>query len=242
MAYTGKRVLVTGGGRGLGLEIAKVFHEAGAAIVVVDKEENLLTSVKASYPSWTTVKADLLDWEGTVKALASVEACHHVVNNAGVNFRQDFLDITPDKLDLIFGVNFKATVNVSQIMAKKMIENKIEGTIVNIASYAGKIPLPSISMYSGSKGAVIMVTKSMSMELGPHNIRVNCICPTYMITDFTREYINKETERFEKILGKQVMKKFLDPVDAAKAVLYLSSPEAAMINGASLDIDGGCFV
>jgi NAD(P)-dependent dehydrogenase (short-subunit alcohol dehydrogenase family) len=96
-------------------------------------------------------------------------------------------------------------------------------------------------MYSASKAAVVMLTKSMSLEFGPHQINVNCICPTYMITDFTKEYIDKNPERFEQILNKQVIKKFLEPVDAAKSVLYLSSDAASMINGTSLDIDGGVY-
>jgi len=241
MAFAGKRVLVTGGGRGLGLEIAKVFHDSGATLVILDREETLLAEVKAKYPSWTMIKADLLDWEGTKAALAPCEACHHVVNNAGVNFRQDLLDVTPDKLDFIMGVNFKAIVNVTQVMVKKMIASKIQGTVVHVSSYAGKMPLPQISMYSASKAAVLILTKCMAMEFGPYGIRVNAICPTYMITDFTKDYIEKNPDRFKTILDKQCFKKFLDPVEAAKAVRYLSSPEGSMITGSSLDIDGGAF-
>jgi L-xylulose reductase len=141
----------------------------------------------------------------------------------------------------IMGVNFKAIVNVTQIMVKKMIAAKIEGSIVHISSYAGKIPLPQISMYSASKAAVIMLTKCMAMEFGPYKIRVNSVCPTYMITDFTKEYIDQNPERFKSILDKQCFKKFLDPVEAAKLVRYLSSNDAGMINGTSVDIDGGAF-
>jgi len=107
---------------------------------------------------------------------------------------------------------------------------------------AAKLALPSISMYSASKAAVVMLTKSMSLEFGPHNIRANCICPTYMITDFTKEYIEKNPERFREILDKQVFKKFLDPTEAAKAALWLSGPETTMITGTSLDIEGGALV
>jgi len=242
MNFSGKRVLVTGGGRGVGLEIAKEFSKAGASVVILDREVDLLTKVKSEFPSWETVQADLLDWEGTKKALAPVAPCHHIVNNAGVNFRQDILDVTPEMIDFIFGVNFKAIVNVTQIMVKKMIDAKIPGTIVHISSYAAKLDLPQIAMYSASKAAVVMLTKNMSLEFGPYNIRANCICPTYMITDFTKEYIEKNPERFEKILDKQVTKKFLDPVEAAKAVLYLSSGDSSMVNGISFDIEGGALV
>jgi len=242
MDFAGKRVLVTGGGRGVGLEIAKEFHKNQATVIILDKDPSLLKDVKQKYPTWTTIEADLLDWEGTKKALKGVEVCHHIVNNAGVNFRQDILDVTEEKIDFIFGVNFKAIVNVTQIMVKKMIESKIEGTIVNISSYAAKLALPQIAMYSASKAAVVMLTKNMSLEFGTYNIRANCICPTYMITDFTKDYIEKNPERFEEILGKQVIKKFLDPIEAAKAVLYLSGQDSSMINGISLDIEGGALV
>lgn len=80
----------------------------------------------------------------------------------------------------------------------------------------------------------------MSAELGPHKIRVNCVCPTYMITDFTKDYIEKNPERFEKILDKQNFKEFVDPVDVGKLVVFLSGDGAKMINGSKVKIDGGC--
>jgi L-xylulose reductase len=240
MAFTGRRVLITGGGRGLGYEIAKQFDTVGATIIILDKEASLLNSIKSQHPKWATIQCDLLDWEGTKVALEGLEPCHHVVNNAGVNFRQDFLEITPDKIDFIFGVNYKSIVNISQIMSKKMIASKIPGTIVHISSYASYVQLPSISVYSASKAAVVNLTKHMSLELGPHKIRVNCVCPTYMITDFTKEYIEKNPERFQKILDKQNFKEFADPVDVGKLVVFLSSEEAKMINGSKVKIDGGC--
>lgn len=117
------------------MEIAKKFHEAGATVIVLDREDTLLKQVKESFPTWTAIQVNLLDWEGTKKSLESLEACHHLVNNAGVNVRQDLLEITPENIDFIFGVNFKAIVNVTQVMVKKMIEKNIKGTVVHISSY-----------------------------------------------------------------------------------------------------------
>jgi NADP-dependent 3-hydroxy acid dehydrogenase YdfG len=84
----------------LGLEIAKNFHEKGASLVILDREQSLLDELKKTYPSWTVVKVDLLDWEATRKTLSEVQVCHHIVNNAGVNARQDLLDITSENVDL----------------------------------------------------------------------------------------------------------------------------------------------
>jgi L-xylulose reductase len=239
MAFTGKRVLVTGGAGGLGLETAKKFLEAQAVVTILDKDEDLLQEVKKQYPNVTTIAVNLLDWEATKKAVATIDHIDHLVNNAGVNRRESFLDVSQENLDFIFGVNFKAIVNVSQIVAKKMIQKGSGGTIVNIASLFGKSALANISMYCCSKAAVTMLTKSMAIELAEHNIRVNCVCPTYMITPLTKDYIEKNPEKFEGILNRQAIKRFAQPEETADSVIFLSGPGSTMITGEALGVDGG---
>jgi len=241
MAFSGKRVLITGGAGGLGLEIGKKFQAEKATVILVDKDELGLSEAKKEIPGALTYPIDLLDWEGTKKVLETIGHVDHLVNNAGVNKRQGFLEVTPEALDFIFGVNFRAIVNVSQVVAKKMLEKGTGGTIVNISSFADKSVLPSISMYSASKAAVTMLTKSMAVELGP-TIRVNCICPTYMVTPLTKKYIAEFPDRFDGILKRAPIKRFLEPSETADSVLFLSGPTSSMITGTSLDIDGGYAV
>jgi NAD(P)-dependent dehydrogenase (short-subunit alcohol dehydrogenase family) len=96
-------------------------------------------------------------------------------------------------------------------------------------------------MYSASKAAVTMLTKSMAVELGP-SVRVNCICPTYMITPLTQKYVKANPERFEGMLNRAPIKRFLEPAETADSVLFLSGPTSKMITGTSLDVDGGYVV
>lgn len=238
MSFANKRVLITGGAGGLGSETAKKFMSEGATVILLDKDEGALNEIKTALPKIQTVAADLLNWDQTRAAVKTIGRVDHLVNNAGVNRREEFMSVKPESIDFIFGVNFKAIVNVSQAVAEEMLSSGKGGTIVNISSFAANSVLPAISMYSCSKAAVSMLTKNMAVELGP-TIRVNCICPTYMITPLTTEYIKQNPERFEGMLNRAPIKRFLTPAEAADSIMFLSSPASAMITGVSLDVDGG---
>jgi len=239
VSFSGKRVLVTGGANGLGLEIVKKFRAGNAIVIILDKDEVQLKNVKAEFPDITTITADLLNWEETKKALANIGPIDHLVNNAGVNRREGFMNVSSENIDFIFGINFKAIVNVSQTIAKGMIEKGTGGTIVNISSLFGKLALENISMYCASKSAVIMLTQCMALELGSSNIRVNAVCPQYMITPLTKDYIEKNPEKFDAIIDRQANKRFLTPQETADSVIFLSSPASSMITGQALNVDGG---
>jgi len=238
MAFNSKKVLITGGAGALGLETAKRFTAEGAKVILLDKSEAQLAEAKKILPNALTVAVDLLDWNATREAVKGIGHVDHLINNAGVNKRQPFMEVTPDAIDLIFGVNYKAIVNVTQVVAGGMLSSGKGGTIVNISSYAGKVHLPDISTYCASKAAVVMMTKSMAVELGP-SIRVNAICPTYMITPFTKDYIAQNKERFDALLQRAPIKRFLEVSEAVDSIIFLSSPASAMINGIALDVDGG---
>jgi len=240
MAFIGKRVLVTGGANGLGLEIVRKFLGCNAtSVVVLDKDVEQLAKVKSEFPSVITVTADLSNWDETRKALETVGPIDHLVNNAGVNRRESFMNVSSQNIDFIFGINFKAIVNVSQVIAKGMIDRGTGGTIVNISSLFGKMALQDISVYCASKSAVIMMTQCMALELGSSNIRVNAVCPQYMITPLTKDYIEKNPEKFDAIIDRQSHKRFLTPQETADSVIFLSSPQSSMITGQALNVDGG---
>jgi len=239
MDFSGKRVLITGGASGMGLEIARKFFSNNAEVLILDKNKEELNKVKAEFPNFVTVAADLINWDETRKAVESLGHIDHLVNNAALDVRQSFMDISPENIDFIFGVNFKAIVNVSQVVAKRMKEQENGGTIVNIGSIFGRFVVPDISIYCATKAAVIMFTKCMAVELAESKIRVNCVSPQYMVTGMTRDHIAENPEKFKTIIGRQAEKRFLKPQETADAVLFLSGPASAMIYGQDITVDGG---
>jgi len=194
-------------------------------------------------PKVTTVCVDLLDWNASKKAVTDMSPLDHLVNNAGVVGDAAFLDVTPERFDQVFGINVKATFNVSQAFAKGIINNKKENdgqTIVNISSLGDRTAFWGASIYGTSKGAVTMLTKSMAMELGELGIRVNCVNPTFIATDLLVTLDPRVVERASEIMQRVIIKdKQLSTTDVANAVLFLSSPLSQMITGESLVVDSG---
>jgi len=242
-SFKGKRILVTGGGRGIGNEIVKKFYNDGAQLFVIDRDPKLLETVKKEMPKVTTVCVDLLDWEATKKAVTDMAPLDHLVNNAGIVGDTPFLEVTQDTFDKVMGVNVRAIVNVSQAFAKGVINNKREkegATIVNISSLGDRTAFWGASCYGASKGAVTMLTKSMALELGEHGIRVNSVNPTFVVTDLILALDPKVIERSTEVMQRTIIKdKQLSTADIANSVLFLSSPLSQMITGESLIIDSG---
>jgi len=242
--FAGKRVLITGGGKGLGYAIAKKFYECGAVVIVLDKSKEELDELKDEFPHITTICVDLRDWDETKKAVESQHPIDHLVNNAAVSGTSFFEDISPEQIDKLFAVNFKAVVNVSQAAAKGMNRDEHTGaTIVNISSVFDTTPSKGISMYSCSKAALLMLTKCMALELGANGIRVNCIspAPTVMVKEMFVSSDPKIVHETQKVLDRQVIKRPVQPAEAADIVLFLSSPSSSMITGSSIPVDGGIF-
>lgn len=131
---------------------------------------------------------DLGDWHATKKALQNIGHIDGVVNNAGVALLAPFLEIKPEEIDDTFAVNVKGVINVSQIVAREWVENKTGGVIVNISSQASMAGFDKHAVYCASKGAVDALSRSMASELGPHNIRVNCVNPTVIMTQMGKIY------------------------------------------------------
>lgn len=234
-SFSGKKVLVTGGGRGIGRAVIEKVYNDGAIVYTVDKDQGLLQQLKADFPKVTTACVDLTDWAATKKALESFGPVDHLVNNAGILICEEFLEITEQAVDKQFAVNFKSMINVTQVVAKAMIDNNISGSIVNLSSLASRFNVPGISMYSCSKAAIVMLTKSMALELGPKNIRVNCICPTGVDTPLMREL----PAAAGATIMRAVIKRPVEPKEAADLILFLLSPLSGMITGEEVFIDGG---
>jgi len=236
VSFCGKRVLVTGGGRGLGKSIVKKLCEDGAVVFTVDRDDNFIQDLKKEFPQVTAVTVDVSDFDNVRKIVESFAPLDHLVNNAGIMIQRDFMDITTDDLNQILDVNFKSMVVIGQAAAKGMIANGTGGSIVNISSITTRQVLPKLTVYSCSKAAVSALTRHMAVELGQHNIRVNAISPTLMDTPFG---LDGCPEAVEATLAKHVIKRILQPKEAADLVLFLLSPLSAMITGDDILIDAG---
>jgi len=239
--FEGKRILVTGAGRGIGrqlcIELAK--SSPSVKVVALSQTQANLDSLKAEFPNnIETVCADLGNWEETKKAVESVLPIDGLVNNAAIAVLQSVLETTPEAIDDLFNVNVKSVVAVTQVVAKNMKERNVGGSIVNISSQASQAALQDHLVYCGTKGALDIMTKVMALELGPFNIRCNTVNPTVVLTDMGRLGWS-DPAKAGPMLSKIPLGRFAEVDDVLGAIIFLLSDKAAMINGVTLPIDGG---
>ena len=245
-SLTDKVVLVTGAGKGIGKEIALSCAAAGADIVAgsrtISEVEQVADEVRKTgqrAEAWQLDVAEVSSIEEFVrKTLDTFGRIDVLVNNAGVNKVQPALDVTEEDFDYIVDVNFKGTFFMSQRAAKSMIEGGIQGRIINISSQVGVVGGPLRAPYSGAKGAVCQLTKSLAAEWAPHGITVNSVAPTVTRTPLTETAM--QNPEFRKMaLEKILMGRLAEPDEMAAAVIYLASDAARMVTGHILVVDGG---
>jgi len=233
-SFAGKKVLVTGGGRGIGRAIIQKLYDDGAQIFTIEKDPELVQLLQKELPKATVASVDVRDWKATREAILKFGNLDHVVNNAGILQCQEFMDMTEDVVEAHLAINLKAMINVTQSAAKGMIANG-GGSIVNMASLAGHLTVPGISAYSCTKAAIIMLTKSMALELGKHKIRANSVSPTGAATIMATLL----PEAAGLVIGRAVDPRPVTPEEVADTVLFLLSPLSGMITGEDVLIDAG---
>ncbi|XP_071636849.1 L-xylulose reductase [Temnothorax longispinosus] len=238
ISFEGKRILVTGAGQGIGKELALRLSKYKGQVFAISKTKKNLDTLVTTDPKIQPICVDLRDWDATRKAVQSILPIDLLVNNAAVACLSPFLDATPEEFDLTFNVNVKAVLNVSQIVAKNMIERKSGGNIVNISSQAGQAALKDHAVYCASKGALDMLSKAMALELGPHNIRVNNVGPTVVMTEMGKLGWS-DPKKAQTMIDKIPLGRFAEVDEVVDPVIYLLSDRSSMINGACLPIDGG---
>lgn len=239
--FTGKRALVTGGGRGIGKSICIALAKAGAQTFALGKTKENLDALVSEYPSIHPVCADLSNWMETRKAVETIGPIDLLVNNAGISIVQPLLEVSEEAADQIFDVNVKAVINVTQVVARGMIERKYPGSIVNVSSQASLRALEDHTVYCASKAALDSLTRTMALELGPHQIRVNSVNPTVVLTDMGRRVWSAEdvVREFKK---KIPLGRFAEESEVVGPVLYLLSDSSSMVSGTFLLVDGGLSV
>ncbi|GBP78533.1 hypothetical protein EVAR_61665_1 [Eumeta japonica] len=236
--FRGKRILVTGACQGIGRGIALELWRNGATVVALSNQEANLKRLKAEYRSIETAAVDLTDWDRTREVVEELGDFDGLVNCAGVCITEPFLECSPRSFDITMSLNVKAILNVSQIVASKMIVKKIKGAIVNISSQASMAALANHTAYCASKAAVDSMTRVMALELGPHNIRVNSVNPTVIMTDLGRQAW-AEPVKANAMKSKIPLGRFGEVQEVVNVVVFLLSEGASLVSGTSLPVDGG---
>jgi NAD(P)-dependent dehydrogenase (short-subunit alcohol dehydrogenase family) len=238
----GQRALVTGASKGLGRACAIALAEAGATVTLAARS---LPAMEASVASLSArgllaraIALDVTDRAAARRAIAESGPYDILVNNAGTNIRQSFLDVTDEALDTLMALNVTAAFVVAQAVVRGMVDAGIPGSIVNMSSVNGHVAGMNRTVYTATKHAIEGLTKAMAVELGPRNIRVNTICPTFFETPLTAPLLADERV-MAATLKSLPIGRIGQVEDLMGAVVFLCSPAAAMITGASLLIDGG---
>lgn len=249
MRVSGKSIIVTGAGGGIGEGIARRLAEEGASVVVndinADLGEKVAADIRAHGGKASFFAADVTQGP-QVAALVEMALqlngkLDAMVNNAGWTHRnRPMLEVSEAEFDKVYAVNMKS-IYWSAIHAVPVMKKGGGGSFINIASTAGIRPRPGLTWYNGSKAAVINTSKSMAAELGPDNIRVNCINPVFNPdTGLSAEFAGGPVDdaRRAKFLATIPLGRFSTALDVANAALYLASDEAAFVSGVCIEVDG----
>ncbi|XP_033212229.1 L-xylulose reductase-like [Belonocnema kinseyi] len=222
----------------IGRDLALRLSEYKGTVIALSKTQKYLDTLKKQDLRIETVCVNLRNWEETKKAVESVLPIDLLVNNAGVAVLKPFLELTPEDYDLIFDVNVKAVMNISQVVAKDLIKRKVGGCIVNLSSQAAEAALWDHSVYCASKGALQMFTRTMALELGQHNIRVNSVNPTVVMTEMGKLGWD-DPKKAHEMISKIPLGRFAEVAEVVDAVVFMLSDRSSMISGAALPVDGG---
>ncbi|MDE2361232.1 MAG: SDR family oxidoreductase [Hyphomicrobiales bacterium] len=238
----GRRALVTGASRGIGLAGAAALAEAGAEVTMVARGADALReaadAIHAAGGAARALSLDLSDVAAAEQAIEAAGPFDILFNNAGANRARPMLDITCEDFDHVMEVNVRAAYFVAKAVAKGMIAAGRGGSIIHTSSQMGHVGGIDRTVYAASKHALEGLTKAMAIELGPHNIRVNTIAPTFIRTPLT-EATFANPERMAWIMGKIKLGRVGELEDVMGAVVFLAGAASAMITGTSLLIDGG---
>jgi NAD(P)-dependent dehydrogenase (short-subunit alcohol dehydrogenase family) len=238
----GRRALVTGAGRGIGLAAAAALAQAGAHVTLAARTaseiETGASAIAADGGSADTLCLDITDPETVRAALESREPFDILVNNAGTNRPAPFTEVTVEDFDAVMGLNLRSAFFVAQAMARRLITADRPGSIIHMSSQMGQVGGARRSVYCASKHAIQGLTKAMAIDLAPHRIRVNAICPTFIETPMTRGFFEAPTF-LDDVLSKIKLGRVGQVEDLMGAIVLLAGDGSSMMTGSSVTIDGG---
>ena len=238
----GKRALVTGAGRGLGLAAASALADAGAHVTLAARTaseiEEAAQAIRARGQQASPLTLDVRDVAAVKTAIAAQAPFDILVNNAGTNRPAPFVDVTVEDFDFVFELNVRAAYFVAQAVARALVAAKKPGSIINMSSQMGHVGGPTRTVYCATKHAMEGFTKAMAIELAPHKVRVNTLAPTFIETPMTRPFFQNEAFR-KDTLARIKLGRLGQLEDLTGAIVFLASDASALMTGTSLVIDGG---
>jgi NAD(P)-dependent dehydrogenase (short-subunit alcohol dehydrogenase family) len=241
-----KTAIVTGAGKGLGRACAIALAEAGANLVIISRTQKDLNEVskkiKKLRVKCKSYVCDITNYNEIKEIINKQPKIDILINNAGNNIPEHFTKVKTKNMEYLVKINTVATFNLAQLCALKMIKSKnrkkIGGAIVNMSSQMGHVGGPIRSVYNMNKWGLEGLTKGMSLDLAKYNIRVNTVCPTFVVTPMTKKFL--KNQKFKKeTLNNIPLGRFAELSEVSSAVAFLASDAASMITGTSLLVDGG---
>jgi dehydrogenase/reductase SDR family protein 4 len=246
---SGRVAIVTGGGRGIGKAITKKLAEAGAGVVIASRK---MENLEATASEFSSMPGKIVPIACHVGRTADLEKLVNetesrlgpvdiLVNNSATNIGQGpAINVTDEMFDKMLEINVKSALRLIRLTAPGMMQRG-RGSIINIVSVAGLRPQPGGLLYSMTKAALIMMTKSWAREFGANGVRVNAIAPGLIKTDFS-EFFWKDEKVLKRIESLQPIPRIGEPDEIGHAALYLASDEASFITGQVIVIDGGATI
>ena len=238
----GKKALVTGAGRGIGMGASIALAESGANVTLVSRTEKELKDLtdhinsqgfKASYEV-----LDVNNEDEVSNFINNTEPFDILINNAGTNRPAKLIDTKIEDFDYVMSLNVRSVINLTKLIVKKMLDSNIKGSIINVSSQMGHVGGPNRTTYCSSKFAIEGFTKSLAIELGPDGIRVNAICPTFIQTPMTEPFLKDED--FKKAtIGMIPIGRLGKVTDLMGPFVFLASEASSLMTGSSILVDGG---
>ncbi len=238
----GKRALVTGAGRGIGLTAASALADAGAHVTLAARTtkevEEAARAIRQRGQKAEPLTLDVTDIDAVQKAVGAAPPFNILVNNAGTNRPKMLTEVTVEDFDVIMSLNVRAAYFVAQAVARKLLAARQPGSIINISSQMGHVGAARRTVYCASKHAMEGFTKAMAIELAPHNIRVNSLGATFIETPMTKPFFENKAFR-DEVLGKIKLGRLGQLDELTGAIVFLASDASSLMTGSALVLDGG---
>lgn len=238
----GRRALVTGAGRGLGVAMAAGLAELGAAVTLVARSaaevEAAAAEIRAAGGQAEAAVLDVLDEAAVAAFIVARPAFDVLVNNAGTNRPKPMMQVTPEDYAAVMDLNVRAAFFVAQAVVRRMIEQGIKGSLIHVGSQMGHVGGPNRSLYCASKWALEGMSKAFALDLAAHGIRSNTVAPTFIETPMTAPFFEDQAFRAD-VLKKIKLGRLGQVEDVMGAVAFLAGDQSALVTGTSLIVDGG---
>ena len=235
----GRRAIVTGAGRGIGLAAAAALGQAGAQVTLVSRTASEVEEAAAMIgPTATAAVLDVSDIRAVKAFFADRPAFNILVNNAGTNRPKPMWDVSEEDYHAVYDLNVKSAFFVAQACVQKMIAQGAQGSLIHMGSQMGHVGGPNRSLYCGSKWALEGMNKAFALDLASHSIRSNTIAPTFIETPLTKPYFDDPAFKAH-VLSKIKLGRVGQVEDLMGAILFLASDASALMTGTSMVIDGG---